>query len=414
MNALILTSLDRPFLVMLTRFILVCVGVTLPALAFAEGDYQHTKDGRTIVWNSTPRPGDVSTWFGGRDSEGYANGAGTLTWYTAEGNIYGRYFGNMVRGKFNGQINLHLKGKTAHALFVDGQRSSRWNPGPASSRTTGEENVRLTKGAEAARATAPLKEIQTSQPKPAQPAQEIAKTKPAPPEQPAIAQPPVEPARPQIAKANPMEKPDIPAEGPQIAKAEAVKPIPSAPPVKKAIKPDVPAEGPRIAKAEAVKPSSSPKPTKKSVAKADIPAEGPEKTQPAKSSKPTAPTAKTAAKQEKKGAEFDESLQRLVGPPQSLEPTPIPGARSENIKQEAPANAQLTSDEVVDLADTEARAQGYDLSEYQRPKADYSTVKDKWSLFYDQKKSGEMPQAGKHFIVTVDDKSRQTSLEAPQ
>jgi hypothetical protein len=98
---------------------------------FAGGEYQRTKNGKTIVWNNNPRPGDTATWFGDRDREGYATKTGTLTWYTANGTVYARYFGNMVRGKFSGMVNAHSKGRTAHAMFVGGERTTRWVGGPA-------------------------------------------------------------------------------------------------------------------------------------------------------------------------------------------------------------------------------------------------------------------------------------------
>ncbi len=103
-------------------------------VAFAEGTYQRTKDGKTIVWNNDPKPGDAAGWFGDRDRDRYATKVGTLTWYTADGAVYVRYFGNMVRGKFNGMVNLHLKGRTDYAIFVDGQQTTRWAAGPAPSR----------------------------------------------------------------------------------------------------------------------------------------------------------------------------------------------------------------------------------------------------------------------------------------
>jgi len=105
-----------------------------------EGTYQPTKNGRTLVWNNHPKRGDVATWSGGRDRDGYARGFGTLTWYTRETGsrkpaLYGRYFGNMVEGKFNGPVNVHSKRKTLYAIFDDGVRVTRWSPGTASSRS---------------------------------------------------------------------------------------------------------------------------------------------------------------------------------------------------------------------------------------------------------------------------------------
>ncbi len=108
-------------------------------LAFGNGPYQRTKDGRTLVWNNYPKPGDEATWSGSRDGEGYAHGFGTLTWYTIEPTetgsgepaLYARYWGHMERGKFNGPVNVHSRGKTDHAIFVDGVRMTRWVTGPA-------------------------------------------------------------------------------------------------------------------------------------------------------------------------------------------------------------------------------------------------------------------------------------------
>jgi len=86
---------------------------TLLALLFTgaalAGQYQRTKDGKTFVWNEDHKPGDLVSWSGKRDADGYATGYGTLTWYTPEGvretgsNLYkvsSRVSGTMVHGKF--------------------------------------------------------------------------------------------------------------------------------------------------------------------------------------------------------------------------------------------------------------------------------------------------------------------------
>jgi hypothetical protein len=112
----------------------------LPAnIAFGTGIYQRTRNARTLVWNNYPKPGDEATWSGYRDSDGYAHGFGTLTWYTVQQGepesagpvLYARYWGHMVRGKFNGPVNVHSRGKTNYAIFVDGVRKTRWAAGPA-------------------------------------------------------------------------------------------------------------------------------------------------------------------------------------------------------------------------------------------------------------------------------------------
>lgn len=109
--------------------LLALAGVALGA----GGTYQRTKDGNTIVWNDHPKPGETADWSGKRDREGYATGFGTLIWSTAKGAEYARYLGNMVRGKFDGPVNVHSKGKTAHAFFVEGGRTTGWARGPAPS-----------------------------------------------------------------------------------------------------------------------------------------------------------------------------------------------------------------------------------------------------------------------------------------
>ena len=108
----------------------------LVQIARGEGNYQPTKNGRTLVWNNHPKPGDEATWSGGRDREGYAHGFGTLVWYTkeidsAKPTLYARYWGRMIRGKFNGPVNVHSKKKTHYAIFVDGDRITRWSTGTA-------------------------------------------------------------------------------------------------------------------------------------------------------------------------------------------------------------------------------------------------------------------------------------------
>jgi hypothetical protein len=120
----------------------VCVTLlVLTDVARGDGTYQPTRNGRTLVWNNHPKPGDVATWSGGRDREGYARGFGSLTWYTkeigsAKRALYARYWGRMIRGKFNGPVNVHSKKKTHYAIFDDGVRTTRWSTGTAPSGAT--------------------------------------------------------------------------------------------------------------------------------------------------------------------------------------------------------------------------------------------------------------------------------------
>ena len=123
------------------RHFLFCAALLLLVnTALGDGIYQRTKNGKTLVWNDHPQPGDQATWSGARDRDGYARGFGTLSWYTtdpasAKPSLYARYFGNMTRGRFSGPVNVHAQKKTRHALFADGARVTRWSAGPASSRS---------------------------------------------------------------------------------------------------------------------------------------------------------------------------------------------------------------------------------------------------------------------------------------
>ncbi|PYK72717.1 MAG: hypothetical protein DME44_03710 [Verrucomicrobia bacterium] len=78
------------------------------------GRYQRAKDGKTRVWNESPKPGDLVTWSGARDAKGYATGYGTLTWFAPQNEVEtgshiarrrhyivtSRESGMMVHGKF--------------------------------------------------------------------------------------------------------------------------------------------------------------------------------------------------------------------------------------------------------------------------------------------------------------------------
>ena len=86
-----------------------------------------------------------------------------------------------------------------------------------------------------------------------------------------------------------------------------------------------------------------------------------------------------------------------VGSPAGVNPAP-------------PANAHLTKEEVVDLADTVARSRGYDPSEYQRAEPQYDPADGAWSLLYGQKRVDGTTEAGKHFSVAVEDKTKRTVL----
>src|SRR4051812_12672896 len=111
---------SREFISVRLVLALVCASLfaSLSTSTAAGGTYQKTKDGKTLVWNQNPKPGDAATWSGDRDGDGYAAGFGTLTWHTVNGRadsseiVYGSFFGNMIRGKLDGPVNGHSRGVT--------------------------------------------------------------------------------------------------------------------------------------------------------------------------------------------------------------------------------------------------------------------------------------------------------------
>ena len=119
------------------RSLFVCSALLLFAsVAYGAGSYQRTRDGKTLVWNDSPKLGEEATWSGKRDKNGFAAGSGTLTWYKVEPTIVtgsnipdarryavviNRYSGKMVRGKWKGAVtHVDANGKRLQATFVNG------------------------------------------------------------------------------------------------------------------------------------------------------------------------------------------------------------------------------------------------------------------------------------------------------
>jgi hypothetical protein len=401
------------------RFLFVCAALLVSAnAAFGGGTYQRTKDGKTLVWNNDPKPGDEATWVGDRDREDYASGFGTLTWYRAQKSgtgsansvLYTRYWGNMVRGKFNGPVNAHWEGKTDHATFTDGVQTTRWAAGPAPSQIVPEPAKPFAsakpetpdvKGptpktfpTRQSNSPRPMTETLAGNPSTRSPKSDVAKqdnverrnSSPELPvaqartEEPPTIQPKAEAA--QLSNLNSQRSAqDTPAGEPSTARTAANS--------ENAERPNA-VEGGRLAKS-----------SREQVAQPLIED---------RLEKPvlTPPT----ANEPRDGV--DDSLRALVGPPSSLRTFPVAAdAASTHAEPERPsspaANAHLTQEEAIDLADAEARALGYNLDEYQRPKADYSAVEDKWWLFYDQKSGDGMPEIGKYFSATVHDKTKKVT-----
>jgi ketosteroid isomerase-like protein len=119
------------------RSLFVCSALLLFAsVAYGAGSYQRTRDGKTLVWNDSPKRGEEATWSGKRDKNGFAAGSGTLTWYKVEPTIVtgsnipdarryavviNRYSGKMVQGKLKGAVTyVDANGKRLQATFVKG------------------------------------------------------------------------------------------------------------------------------------------------------------------------------------------------------------------------------------------------------------------------------------------------------
>jgi hypothetical protein len=304
-------------------------------VACADGTYQRTKDGKTVVWNDKPKPGDIATWSGDRDRDGYATGFGTLTWYTArelsgagpKQTLYAYYFGNMIRGKFNGPVNGHSKGVTNHAVFTQGTRTGRWAAGPAPSWRMPPSNR------------------------------------------------------------------EVSAEGETRSGAEDIAEFNSPPPGHGATAAERP-----LPDYEAVHQQSS------STAVRDVPAEG-----------PTAvgkdPLSASAASQNPKH-EADASLRSLMGPPPALRTNSEPpsGSHQENSASSSSQPNRLTKVQVIDLADSEARKHGYDLTRYERPDPQFDAIDTTWSLFYHPRPVNGTEAPAKHFTIAIDDKTNRTAI----
>lgn len=336
------------------------VAITTILLAFAtnltfaaEGTYQKTRDGKTIVWNSDPKSGDEATWSGPRDSDGYAKGFGTLTWYTVESGqsgkskpaFYARYFGNMDRGKLNGPVNVHSKGKTDHAIFVDGVRTTRWARGTVPSwRMADRETEAVRQG----RAVAEKK-----------------------------------------AKAAP--EPEAPAEGPPgppKAEKPGEKKLPAIPAVSESN--SAPPNDAKPVQPGTVTKKTGPKrpapPRSDSAAGVGLPAKNSTVALPSDGAKPP----------------VDDSLRLLTGPPASLHAETRTGPPNSG-------PAHLTKQEVIDLADAQALSRGFSLGGYSRPDPKYNQEEGTWSISYERTSMDEEPtDRPSRFSITVDDQTKGT------
>ncbi|MEP7014725.1 MAG: hypothetical protein ABI925_04730 [Verrucomicrobiota bacterium] len=410
------------------RILYFCCATMLFAVeAMAEGSYQRTRDDKTTVWNNAPKAGETSAWNGDRDNEGYATGFGTLTWYTANSDVYARYYGNMIHGKFDGPVNVHSKGKTAYAIFIDGQRTSRWARGRAPSAPA------IAQRLEAARKkVAKVAEKENSPaPNATPPKDETAVTAA---ERPVTEKPPAEP--------DPAKREPAPSAGANNDKEKAQNSIPNAfannafsPPTEgstpaKTERPvtETPAEGQIAKKPEVVQRSemdshSTPNPPMDGSLEdvqrppTEAPAPGlvgykeavPEKQvskreENTKRSKPDAPLKPSPPKDETPAEKngVDTSVRTMMQPPSSL--------RASSSGDALPPEAHLTKEDAIELADSKARNNGYDLNAYHRPKTNYDAANGTWSLVYDRKEADGLSESNRSFGIAIDEKDKKATI----
>jgi hypothetical protein len=450
-----------------SRFVVFGVAALLLVVAnraFANGAYQRTDDRRkTIVWNNDPQPGDAAEWTGQRDSAGYAEGPGTLTWFrtqkafTTGSNIPGdkkvpiaSYTGTMAHGRFAGAVTTVDHGRTYHAKFVDGQRKGDWSSGPAIAKETSPEpttapeepkkvSTQEPKVAAAKKIEPPDEANVSREPEPEPPTEgpneavpEVTDQKPAiseatggassnpstinsQPSTPLIAQASTESEESATPRQRPVTKKAALAPGAvraieqqpdrQVEK-KVEKPKETAPQVKKTSSVQEPTAAPTIVDREIESPGEGP--TSASVEKTEVP--NPKSTTDESSQELNRSTAQPS------DSHMDNSIRALTGPPSSLHTNPAtPGTTPETSLPTTDASTssiaatpKLNAVQAMDIADIEARTRGFDLGEYQLPKAEYDAAHDTWSVSYINRDS---EKKAKHLSVIVQDKTGKAEVK---
>lgn len=96
----------------------------IPMANFTNGTagYMQTLDKRALVWNNHPRAGDEASWEGATDVDGFATGAGVLTWYKRK-QFVTDYEGAMIKGKLEGRsVSINLDGSSTVRFWRDGKK----------------------------------------------------------------------------------------------------------------------------------------------------------------------------------------------------------------------------------------------------------------------------------------------------
>ena len=420
----------------------VLFGLIFVSGAYAGGTYQRTDDHKkALVWNNDPKPGDIATWSGDRDANGYATGPGTLQWFRVGPGVLNRkrtpissYSGTMLHGKFNGGVMTVDHGKAYHATFADGQKKGQWIAGPLITKAKSAESVTSTEAASEAPSTEKVSKEKTQ----TRVAKETMADVPA--ERPASAQDELrrgEPAnvptssskatneesssertekvsQPLIAQTSAEEPDQSPTPRVPVTRKSALAPGPvraiERPTRTVTIKPEAePARQSERAKPEKTKkpskiakPASSQSPEADTQVREDIPAEG----------HVSAQDELRRGGADKKETPVDDSLHTLTWPPSSLHinappktnpPTQISTPSTTGVSPSPPPpGAKLTAVQAMDIADIEARTKGHDLGEYQLPKAEYNAANGTWLVAYAAR---DADKDAKKLTVTIQDKT---------
>jgi hypothetical protein len=348
------------------RYFLVVSTALLSLLLFAHGAnaeggvYQRTKDKKALVWNNYPLPGDAATWSGDRDLDGYATGYGTLIWSRREQKIV---TGSSI------PVTKHIAVTSYSGMMIQGKLDGPVVNLDANGKTFHGTFVdgRKTRDWVAGEAPSPsLADSVANQPR----SESV--------ERDAVVEPPAE---------GPSPSPTNQRRNERVHRDTAV---------------EVPAEGPPQGTSRTATTVS--KPGNEHVERVDEHISAP----------PLAIT-QTSSRA------ADDSLRSLTGPPALLrknpgtEPSPqasLPSTTSLSSPSPAVAKPRLTTAQVIELSDAEARGQGYELGAYRHPQARYTPADGTWSIFYDQKSvdSNAMGEVADPFTVNVEDKTKKTSI----
>ena len=389
---------------MILRLRLLTIGgallVCVCAGALGKGEYQQTRDGKTLVWNAISKAGDTMSWDGSRDRDGYATGFGDLTSYNSAGKVYALYYGNMVHGKFEGAVNFHIGNRTVHAYFVDGGRVTAWGRGAAPA------NMKVPADIVAERRKA---EAEPPPPPPPKPSKTEIVAKPSPRAARETPKPTPEPEKERPVESGVSESSATPvASTPPAISEQTPEPIASASPSAFSEPTAFATSTPEITPFESIS-TLTPEPSATTEIKKEEASPEPRSTPNEEPSPPPVSEAATPPAEASR-PRSDVSLNALVGPPTSLRSTPENSSAKSETEAASSPSGQLTEGDAINLADTEARIHGFNLSNYERPKVDHSKVKGKWTLFY----ASKQPEAGEEvwapFTVTVEDKTRRVEF----